>query len=132
MGEIKKARNFRNYKVWQDAVDYASKVYKVTADMPWFEKKGLCDQLQRAAVSISSNIAEGSARESEKEFNHFLYISMGSAFEVETQLTIASNLGYISQQNLNVILGKIHIIEKKINELISVIKASYNQPKAKN
>ena len=59
-----------------------------------------------------------------------MYISMGSAFEVETQLTIASNLGYISQQNLNAILGKIHIIEKKINELISVIKASYNQPKA--
>lgn len=54
----KKARNFRNYKVWQDAVDYATKVYKVTAEMPWFEKKGLCDQLQRAVVSISSNIAE--------------------------------------------------------------------------
>lgn len=51
----KKARNFRNYKVWQDAVDYAS---QVTSDMPWFEKKGLCDQLQRAVVSISSNIAE--------------------------------------------------------------------------
>ena len=50
--------NFRNYKVWQDAVDYASKVYQVTSDMPWFEKKGLCDQLQRAVVSISSNIAE--------------------------------------------------------------------------
>ena len=45
-GKIKKARNFRNYKVWQDAVDYATRVYKVTADMPWFEKKGLCDQLQ--------------------------------------------------------------------------------------
>ena len=57
--KIKKARNFRNYKVWQDAVDYATKVYKITSEMPWFEKKGLCDQLQRAVVSISSNIAEG-------------------------------------------------------------------------
>lgn len=56
--KVRKARNFRNYGVWQDSVDYASKVYKVTAEMPWFEKKGLCDQLQRAAVSISSNIAE--------------------------------------------------------------------------
>ena len=52
-----KARNFRNYKVWQDAVDYSTKVYQISDKMPWFEKKGLCDQLQRAAVSISSNIA---------------------------------------------------------------------------
>ena len=58
----KTARNFRNYKVWQDAVAYATEIYKVTNEMPWFEKKGLCDQLQRAAVSISSNIAEGAAK----------------------------------------------------------------------
>ena len=91
----KKARNFRNYKVWQDAVEYASKVYKVTADMPWFEKKGLCDQLQRAAVSISSNIAEGASRPSDADFAHFLDTALGSAYEVETQLLIAKNVGYI-------------------------------------
>ena len=72
MEEVKKARNFRNYKVWQDAVSYASKVYKVTNDLPWFEKKGLCDQLQRAVVSISSNIAEGAAKPSDNEFPIFL------------------------------------------------------------
>ena len=77
----KKARNFRNYKVWQDAVDYATKVYKVTNDMLWFEKKGLCDQLQRAVVSISSNIAEGSAKPSDAEFAHFLDTALGSAYE---------------------------------------------------
>lgn len=65
------SRNFRDYKVWQDAVDYATQVYKITASLPWFEKKGLCDQLQRAAVSISSNIAEGSARPSDADFAHF-------------------------------------------------------------
>ena len=92
---VKKARNFRNYKVWQDAVEYASKVYKVTADMPWFEKKGLCDQLQRAAVSISSNIAEGASRPSDADFAHFLDTALGSAYEVETQLLIAKNVGYI-------------------------------------
>ena len=59
-----KARNFRNYKVWQDAVEYSSIVYQQTDKMPWFEKKGLCDQLQRASVSINSNIAEGSAKPS--------------------------------------------------------------------
>ena len=63
----KTARNFRNYKVWQDAVAYATEIYKVTNEMPWFEKKGLCDQLQRAAVSISSNIAEGAAKPSDTE-----------------------------------------------------------------
>lgn len=124
-------RNFRNYQIWQESINFVSEIYTITKQFPAHERHGLSNQLNRAAVSIASNIAEGSARESEKEFNHFLFISMGSAFEVETQLTIASNLGYISQQNLNDILGKIHIIERKINELISVIKASYNQPKAK-
>ena len=101
MEEIKKARNFRNYKVWQDAVTYASKVYKVTTEMPWFEKKGLCDQLQRAVVSISSNIAEGAAKPSNIEFAHFLDTSLGSAFEVETQLLIAKNIGYLRSKNDN-------------------------------
>lgn len=101
MSEVKKARNFRNYKVWQDAVDYASKVYKVTSEMPWFEKKGLCDQLQRAVVSISSNIAEGAAKPSDNEFAHFLDMALGSAFEVETQLIIANKIGYINNENDN-------------------------------
>lgn len=99
--KTKKARNFRNYKVWQDAVEYASKVYKITAEMPWFEKKGLCDQLQRAVVSISSNIAEGAAKPSDAEFARFLDTSLGSAFEVETQLLIAKNVGYITSVNAN-------------------------------
>ena len=66
------ARNFREYSVWNKAVDYATYVYEVTGQMPWFEKKGLCDQLQRAVVSISSNIAEGAARSSDADFAHFL------------------------------------------------------------
>lgn len=95
----KSARNFRNYKVWQDTVAYASKVYQITSDMPWFEKKGLCDQLQRAVVSISSNIAEGSAKPSDAEFAHFLDTALGSAYEVETQLLIANKIGYIKNEN---------------------------------
>lgn len=108
----KTARNFRNYKVWQDAVTYASEVYKVTGDMPWFEKKGLCDQLQRAAVSISSNIAEGAAKPSDVEFVKFLDTSLGSAFEVETQLAIANNVGYIDNELFNNLLTKLNEIEK--------------------
>lgn len=81
---MEKARNFRNYKVWQDAVEYSTIIYQQTDKMPWFEKKGLCDQLQRAVVSISSNIAEGSAKPSNVEFAHYLDTALGSAYEVET------------------------------------------------
>ena len=113
-----KARNFRNYKVWQDAVDYATKVYKVTSEMPWFEKKGLCDQLQRAAVSISSNIAEGSAKPSNVEFAHYLDTSLGSAYEVETQLRIANKIGYIDNEKYNELYNGIVEIEKQLAGLI--------------
>ena len=93
-----KARNFRDYKVWQDAVDYATYVYEVTSQLPWFEKKGLCDQLQRAVVSISSNIAEGAGRPTDNDFAHFLDMALGSANEVETQLLISKNLKYITEE----------------------------------
>ena len=127
------ARNFREYSVWKEAVDYATFVYKVTSKMPWFEKKGLCDQLQRAVVSISSNIAEGAARSSDADFAHFLDFALGSAFEVETQLTIAKNVGYFDnldkndfKGNLNVdyqgLMDRIHSIEKQLNALISSIR----------
>ena len=119
------ARNFREYHVWKEAVDYATFVYKVTSKMPWFEKKGLCDQLQRAVVSISSNIAEGAARSSDADFAHFLDFALGSAFEVETQLTIAKNVGYFDNVDLDkgeVTYGglrdKIHSIERQLKALI--------------
>lgn len=115
-------RNFRNYKVWQDAVQYATKVYKVTSEMPWFEKKGLCDQLQRAAVSISSNIAEGSAKPSNVEFAHYLDASVGSAYEVETQLLISKNVGYISEDLYNELLIELQGIEKQLVGLIKVLR----------
>ena len=117
------ARNFRNYKVWQDAVQYATKVYKVTSEMPWFEKKGLCDQLQRAAVSISSNIAEGSAKPSNVEFAHYLDASVGSAYEVETQLLISKNVGYISEDLYNELLIELQGIEKQLVGLIKVLRS---------
>lgn len=115
---IKKARNFRNYKVWMDAVSYATRIYKVTVEMPWFEKKGICDQLQRAVVSISSNIAEGAAKPSDIEFAHFLDMSLGSAFEVETQLTISRNIGYISVDLYESLLDDLTEIERQLNGLI--------------
>lgn len=122
MEDKKKTRNFRKYPVWQQAVDYATKVYKITADMPYFEKKGLCDQLQRAVVSISSNIAEGSARTSDSEFAHFLDIALGSAYEVETQLLISKNVGYIDINIYNQLLDELISIEKQLTGLVNSIR----------
>ena len=127
-----KARNFRNYKVWQDAVEYSSMIYQQTDKMPWFEKKGLCDQLQRAAVSISSNIAEGSAKPSNVEFAHYLDTALGSAYEVETQLLIANKIGYIKNENANEnengpsyeeLLTGIQNIEKQLAGLIRSLRS---------
>lgn len=124
------ARNFREYTVWLEAVAFATYVYDVTGKMPWFEKKGLCDQLQRAAVSISSNIAEGSARSSDADFTHFLGFALGSAFEVETQLTIAKNVGYFNNIDVNLdfnyqeLMDRIHSIERQLNALITSIRKS--------
>ena len=124
------ARNFREYPVWKDAVDYATFVYEVTSKMPWFEKKGLCDQLQRSVVSISSNIAEGAARSSDVDFAHFLDFALGSAYEVEIQLTIAKNVGYFDTPNddhdadlkYQNLMDRIHGIERQLTGLISSIR----------
>ena len=80
--------------------------------MPWFEKKGLCDQLQRTVVSISSNIAEGAARYSDADFAHFLDFALGSAFEVETQLLIAKNIGYMDEIQYEELISKLSSIER--------------------
>ena len=118
----KKARNFREYPVWQDAVAFSTQVYKLTNDMPWFEKKGLCDQLQRAVVSIASNIAEGSSRPSDVDFAHFLDIALGSAYEVETQLLISKNIGYIDDNTYQSLSTLLSSIERQLNGLIKSVR----------
>lgn len=124
---MKTARNFREHPVWQAAVDFATKVYKITGDLPWFEKKGLCDQLQRAAISISSNIAEGSARPSDADFAHFLDMALGSASEVETQLLIAKNIGYISEEIYNKLFIDNVSIQKQLSGLLRLLRSSQNK-----
>lgn len=120
----KKTRNFRKYPVYQIAVEYATYVYQVTSKMPWFEKKGLCDQLQRAVVSISSNIEEGAARPTDADFAHFLDTSLGSAYEVETQLTIARNVGYLDEDTFLEMNKRLQSIEKQLTAFISSIRKS--------
>lgn len=117
------ARNFREYKVWQNAVDYATDIYKMSDQMPWFEQKGICDQIRRAVVSISSNIAEGSAKPTNADFARFLDQALGSSYEVETQLLICKNVNYITEDQYNDLMRKDVAIQKQLVGLIRAIRA---------
>lgn len=103
-------------------MDIADRVYSIIEGFPKFETYGLSDQLRRAAVSIPSNIAEGSSRTSEAEFVHFLEYSIGSCFEVETQLEIAKRRGYIKDEQYDGLLNQLQTEEKQINQFISKLK----------
>ncbi|WP_336069219.1 four helix bundle protein [Mesoflavibacter sp. CH_XMU1404-2] len=103
---------FKDLEIWKRSRVFCSTIYQVTSNFPESEKFGLTNQLRRAAVSIPSNIAEGSSRKSNKDFARFLQITLGSAFEIETQLLIASDLKFISDEDL----------ESLLNELNSIIK----------
>ena len=91
----KKIKSFRDLLVWQKAMALAKSVYCVVKYLPREETYGLSDQMRRAAVSIPSNIAEGQARQTKKEFLQFLWIARGSSAELETQLQLAIDLGYL-------------------------------------
>jgi len=99
-------------KIWQKAIAFVSDIYKVTSIFPDKEKFNLISQINRAAVSIPSNIAEGAGRNSKKEFIQFLAIAHGSTYEVETQLIISKNLGYILEEDLVIILEKLSELQK--------------------
>ncbi len=117
--------NFKELKVWQKTIDFCVEIYKYTATFPTEEKFGLISQLRRSAVSISSNIAEGSSRTSDKEFFHFLSISIGSAYENETQLIISNKLKYVNDINFEDLTQKITEIQRMLNAFAETIKQKY-------
>lgn len=92
-------KTHKDLDVWNKSIDLVEDIYKLTKEFPKEELYGLTNQLRRASVSISSNIAEGAARNSNKEFIQFLYVALGSLSEVETQLIIAVRLKFISGYN---------------------------------
>ena len=105
--------------VWQRSIDFAENVYKTVGAFPKSEEYGLGSQLRRAAISIPSNIAEGAARQTRKEFVQFLYIAAGSASEIDTQLTLAARLGYVSAEVKAALDGELEIVSKMISSLIN-------------
>ncbi len=105
---------FKQLEIWKQSKLFCSQIYLVTVSFPDEERFGLTTQLRRASVSIPSNIAEGSSRKSNKDFARFLEIAIGSAYEIETQLLISHDLGFISDDNLNPLISKIDVITKMI------------------
>lgn len=108
----------KDLKVWKDCIQLAKKIYLCTEGFPSSEAYNLTSQMRRAAVSIASNIAEGAARQTSKEFVQFLYIALGSGSELDTQLFLASELGIIDQQSYSAISSDIASIQRMIQGLI--------------
>jgi four helix bundle protein len=97
-----KRHNYKNLKIWNLGIEIVDDVFKITDTFPKEEKFGLVSQINRCSVSIPSNIAEGSSR-TDKSFSHFIDISLGSSFELETQLIIANKRKYITEEQLKII-----------------------------
>jgi len=106
--------NFRQLNIWKDAMKLAKSVYGYTANFPSNERYGLTSQINRAVVSVASNIAEGSSRNSDKEFMHFLSIAIGSLFELETQIILANDFEFIGKEDTEVLIAEIIILQKMI------------------
>ena len=100
--------------VWKRSLVFVTQIYRMTAQFPPEERFGLVSQMRRAAVSIPSNIAEGAARNTRKEFMNFLYIAQGSASELETQMLISRELGFVATADLDGLMSELDEISKMI------------------
>ncbi|WP_345085100.1 four helix bundle protein [Nemorincola caseinilytica] len=109
--------NFRELIVWQRSINLVVKIYEITKEFPKEEKFNLVSQMQRAATSIPSNIAEGAGRNTNNFFKHFLTIAIGSSHELETQIIISKQLGYINEDDCGMILTELNSIQKMLYAL---------------
>jgi four helix bundle protein len=115
--------SFRDLRVWQAAIELVEHLYQLTQRFPKFEAFGLSSQMQRAAVSIPSNIAEGHTREHRKEFLHHLSVSQASLAELETQIEIAGRLKYLSEDQLLQILSEAAALGRQLHALRRALKS---------
>jgi len=110
--------NFRKLQLWKSSMNLTTEIYKLTRNFPESERYGLSSQMQRASVSIPSNIAEGFGRESTKELLRFLYTARGSLMELSTQLEICNNLGYLPEEEHSSIQRLADEVNRLLNGLI--------------
>lgn len=114
-------KDFKRLLIWQKAMDIVAAAYKMAADLPSEEKYGLRSQITRCSVSIAANIAEGSSRESEKEYRHFVQIALGSCFELETHCLIATKLELVDEKHLSNLLKMLEEEEKMLTAFIKTL-----------
>ena len=110
--------SYKDLLAWQKSIALAKTVYQLTADYPSDERFGLVNQMRRCSVSIPSNIAEGHGRGTDNELVHFLYISLGSSNELDTQLTISFELSFIDKEKYKEIEQLNHEVNKMLSSLI--------------
>ena len=113
---------FKDLEIWKRSRIFCSNIYSITSTFPNDERFGITNQLRRASISIPSNIAEGCSRNTNKDFSRFLEIAIGSAYEIETQLLIASDLGFINQENLESLSISLEEIIKMTSKFRSTLK----------
>lgn len=111
---VKKFQTFRDLRVWQESYKLAVGIYKIAEKFPKHELYGLSSQMTRAAVSVSSNIAEGYGRKTSKDKNQFYVMANGSLTELENQLLIAQGVGYIDKPMLSRVMEQCHIVHKML------------------
>jgi four helix bundle protein len=116
--EMQKRRDYRDLVLWQRAVDLAAEVHRVTLKLPHHELFGLAAQMRRSAVSIPSNIAEGSGRRTTREFIAFLHIARGSLSELRTQLLLASKVAYVTRSEISVAENLSDEVGKLLNAVV--------------
>ena len=112
----------KELKVWKKGIELVKVIYDITSDFPKTEQFGLISQIRRCSVSIPSNIAEGCGRHSDKELIHFLYITLGSASELETQIIISQELGFLGKEKSEDVQILVFEIIKMTSSLIKSIK----------
>ncbi len=113
---------FKDLEIWKMSRTFCSDIYEITSCFPDSEKFGLTNQLRRAAVSVPSNIAEGCSRKSNKDFSRFLEIAIGSIYEIETQLLISNDLGFIETHSLEKLLDELDSITRMTSKFKSTLK----------
>ncbi len=117
-------QDYRDLRVWQLAMDLAIAIYQNTKTFPTDERFGLTSQLRRAAVSVPSNIAEGTARNGTADYLRFLRVSRGSLAEINTQLFIAKQLGYLDERSSSLLLSRTDDLMRQLTSMYSAIERS--------
>lgn len=117
---------FKDLEIWKMSRVLCSSIYKATAVFPQEEKFGITNQMRRASVSIPSNIAEGASRKSNKDFCRFLEIAMGSCYELETQLIISNDLGFLEYEKLQNLQIELNRVTMMTSKFITTLKARDN------